>query len=179
MRANGVHQVSHSRGFFGTLGNFVASFRWLVLAAWIVLVGISVLGARQVKGELISGGINAPGSESDRGQVILADEFDRRPVKTAAAIFTSQKFIYTDPEFMNGAKEALDRVQGVDGVNRIRSVYNTGLERLVSPDKHTTYAVVELNGTEEEAKALIPKIRDELHRDLSANIDQSYILGFP
>src|SRR4051794_36088846 len=163
MRANGVHQVSHSRGFFGTLGNFVARFRWLVLAFWIVFVGISVIGARQVKGELISGGINAPGSESDRGQIILADEFDRRPVKTAAAIFTSQKLVVTVPEFQTGVQQALDRVQAVDGVNRIRSVYNTGLQRLVSDDKHTTYAVVELNGTEEEAKALIPKIRDELH----------------
>jgi len=179
MQANGVHQVSHSRGFFWSLGDFVARFRWLVLAVWILLVGVSVIGARQVKGELISGGINAPGSESDRGQVILADEFDRRPVKTAAAIFTSPKFVVTDPEFTNGVKEALDRVQAVEGVNRIRSVYNTGLQRLVSEDKHTTYAVVELNGTEEEAKALIPKIRDELHRDLSPNIDQSYILGFP
>ena len=36
-----MHQVSH--GFFPSLGDFVARFRWLVLAAWIVFVGISVI----------------------------------------------------------------------------------------------------------------------------------------
>ena len=60
-----------NHGFFPTLGDLVARFRWLVLAAWIVFVGISVLGARQVKGELVSGGISAPGTESNRGDAIL------------------------------------------------------------------------------------------------------------
>ena len=55
-RQDGVQQVSHSHGFFPGLGDFVARFRWLVLAVWIVFVGVSVLGARQVKGSLVSGG---------------------------------------------------------------------------------------------------------------------------
>jgi RND superfamily putative drug exporter len=172
-----VHQVSH--GFFPSLGNFVARFRWLVLAVWIVFVGVAALGAVKVKGSLVSGGINVPGSESDRGQIVLADEFDRRPVKTAAAIFTSARFKTTDPQYKDGVEQALARVQGVEGVNRIRSFYSTGLKRLVSDDEHTTYAIIELNGTEEEAKAKIPLIRDELHRELSGNLDQAYIMGFP
>src|SRR6476620_2901083 len=106
MRANGVHQVSHSHGFFPSLGDFVARFRWLVLAAWIVFVGVSVLGARQVKGELVSGGINVPGSESNRGGTVLADEFDRRPAQTAAAIFTSKKFKVSDQQFRDGVEKA-------------------------------------------------------------------------
>jgi RND superfamily putative drug exporter len=179
MRANGVHQVSHNHGFFPSLGDFVARYRWLVLAVWIVFVGVSVLGARQVKGSLVSGGINAPGSESNRGETLLADEFDRRPVKTAAAIFTSSKLVVTDQVYMDGVKAATDRIAAVEGVKRVRSFYNTGLQRLVSDDKHTTYAIVELDGTEEEAKAKIPTIRDELHRDLSKDVDQAYIMGFP
>src|SRR5689334_21904655 len=122
MRANGVHQVSHNRGFFAGLGDFVARFRWVVLAVWIVCVGVSVLGARQVKGELVSGGINAPGSESNRGETLLADEFDRRPVKTAAAIFTSNKLVVTDPAYQSGVTAATDRIAAVDGVKRVRSV---------------------------------------------------------
>jgi putative drug exporter of the RND superfamily len=172
-------QPHHSPGFFAALGDFVARFRWLVLAVWIIFVGVSVLGARQVKGELVSGGINVPGSESNRGEQILADEFDRRPTRTAAAIFTSTKFKVTDPQYRAGVEQALDRVRGVEGVDRILSFYTTGLERLKSKDETTTYAVINLAGDEEEAKALIPKIRDELHRDLSADIDEAYIIGFP
>lgn len=179
MRANGVHQVSHNQGFFPGLGDFVARYRWAVVVVWVVFVGVSVLGARQVKGSLVSGGINAPGSESNRGETVLADEFDRRPVKTAAAIFTSSKLVVTDQAYMDGVKAATDRIAAVEGVMRVRSVYNTGLQRLVSEDKHTTYAIVELDGTEEEAKAKIPTIRDELNRDLSKDIDQAHILGFP
>jgi RND superfamily putative drug exporter len=161
------------------LGDFVARFRWLVLAAWIVFVGVSVLGARQVKGELISGGINVPGSESNRGEVILADEFDRRPTRTAAAIFTSHQFKVTDQQYRDGVEQALKRVEETEGVSRVRSFYGTGLKRLVSDDEHTTYAVIELSGDEEEAKAKIPDLRDALRRDLSKDIDEAYIIGFP
>lgn len=168
-----------NQGFFPRLGDFVARFRWLVLAVWIVLVGISVLGARQVKGELISGGISVPGSESNRGDTVLADEFDRRPAKTAAAIFTSQRFVVTDPQYKDAVEKALNAVQGVDKVQRIRSFYSTGLQRLVSEDKHTTYAIIELDGTEEEAKQAIPHIRDAFHANLDDALDEAYIIGFP
>ena len=168
-----------NQGFFPALGDFVARFRWLVLAAWIVFVGVSVLGARQVKGELVSGGINVPGSESNRGEAVLADEFDRRPTRTAAAIFTSDKFKVTDQQYRDGVEKALKQVQDTEGVTRVRSFYVTGLQRLVSEDEHTTYAPIELSGTEEEAKAKIPDIRDALRRDLSPDIDEAYIIGFP
>ena len=64
------------------------------------------------------------------------------------------------------------------GVRRVRSFYSTGLRRLVSEDEHTTYAPIELSD-EEEAKAKIPEIRDALRRDLSADIDEAYVIGFP
>src|SRR6185503_13262183 len=116
--ATGAHQVN--QGFFPALGDFVARFRWLVLAAWIVFVGVSVIGARQVKGELVSGGINVPGSESNRGVAILADEFERRPAQTAAAIFTSKRFKVNDQQYRDGVEKALKNVQDVDGVGVIR-----------------------------------------------------------
>ena len=168
-----------NQGFFAGLGDFVARYRWLVLTVWIVFVGVSVLGARQVKGELVSGGINVPGSESNRGEAMLADEFDRRPTRTAAAIFTSQRFKVTDQQYRDGVERALKNVQDTEGISRIRSFYSTGLKRLVSDDEHTTYAVVELSGNEEEAKARIPDIRDALRRDLSGDLDNAYIIGFP
>jgi len=173
------HGKQEIKGFFPSLGDYVARFRWLVLAAWIIFVGVSVLGARQVNSELVSGGISVPGSESDRGASILADEFDRRPAMTAAAIFTSRRFEAGSPEYQAAVEKALNAVQNVEGVKRIRSVYSTGLQRLVSDDKHTTYAIIELDGTEEDAKAAIPKIRDELHTNLSDALDEAYIIGFP
>jgi len=168
-----------NQGFFPALGDFVARFRWLVLAAWIVFVGVSVLGARQVKGELVSGGINVPGSESNRGEAILADEFDRRPTRTAAAIFTSHTFKVTDQPYRDAVEKALKQVEETEGVSRVRSFYGTGLRRLVSEDEHTTYAPIELSGTEEDAKAKIPEIRDALRRDLAPDIDEAFVIGFP
>jgi RND superfamily putative drug exporter len=169
--------VNH--GFFAALGDFVARYRWLVLAAWIVFVGVSILGARQVKGELVSGGINVPGSESNRGETMLAEEFDRRPTKTAAAIFTSHQFKVTDQQYRDAVENALKNVQDTEGVGRVRSFYNTGLRRLVSDDEHTTYAVIEIDGDEEEAKGRIPDIRSALRRDISTDLDEAYVIGFP
>ena len=95
-------------GFFGHLGDFVARFRWLVVAVWIIFVGVSTIGARQVKGELVSGGINVEGSESNRGEIVLAEEFNRKPTRTAAAIFTSSRFVVTDPQYKDGVDQALE-----------------------------------------------------------------------
>jgi RND superfamily putative drug exporter len=170
---------SVNQGFFPTLGDIVARFRWVVVAFWIILVGVAIVGAKQVKGELISGGISVPNSESDRGSTILADEFDRRPAMTAAAIFTSQRFVVTDPQYKDAVDKSLNAVQGVDGVSRIRSFYSTGLQRLVSQDQHTTYAIIELSGDEETAKADIPHIRDAFRANLTDSVDQAYIIGFP
>ena len=91
-------------------------------------MGVSVLGARQVKGELVSGGINVPGSESNRGETILADEFDRRPTRTAAAIFTSKKFKVTDQQYRDAVEKALKRVQETEGVRQVRSFYSTACD---------------------------------------------------
>jgi RND superfamily putative drug exporter len=168
-----------NQGFFPTLGDLVARFRWLVVAAWIIFAGVSVIGARQVKGELVSGGISAPGSESNRGEQILADEFDRRPTRTAAVIFNSKRFVVTDQQYQDGVKQVVDAIAAVEGVGRVRSFYTTGLQRLVSEDKHTTYAVIELNGTEEEAKARVPDIRKAVEDHMSPDLDEAHVMGFP
>jgi RND superfamily putative drug exporter len=165
-------------GFFPALGDAVARFRWLVLALWIVVAGVSVLGAKEVRHELISGGINAPGSESERGNQLLEQEFNRKPTRSAAAVFTSSRFVVTDQQYRDSVTRALDEAAKVEGVERILSFYNTGLERLNSEDKHTTYAVVSFTGSEEEAKDLIPTVREALHSTAS-DLDQNYLIGFP
>jgi RND superfamily putative drug exporter len=173
------------------LGDAVARYRWLVLAIWIVFVGVSVLGARQVKGELISGGINVPDSESNRGEKVLADEFNRRPTKTAAAIFHSKDLPVDDPKFKAAVEQALQNVQDIEGVRSIRSYYNTGLTRLKSETENTTYAVIELGPkegepeetdateAEENAKKRIPEIRDAIKKDLPPEVQEAYVMGFP
>ncbi|MCC6176540.1 MAG: MMPL family transporter [Chloroflexi bacterium] len=165
-------------GFFPTLGDLVARLRWVILALWIIFAGVSAIGASHVKGELISGGINVPGNESDRGGKVLEEEFDRVPTRTAAAIFTSSTLTVDDPKYKAAVEKALGNVKNVDGVSNVLSFYSTGFPRLVSQDRHTTYAPITFAGDEEEAKAHIPTVRDALRQDLT-DLDSAYIIGFP
>ena len=164
-------------GFFPALGDAVARFRWLVVAFWIVFVGVCSVGARRVDNELVSGNINVRGSESERGNEVLDVEFDRRPTRAAIAVFTSSKLVTADQEYRDSVSRALDEIKAVEGVDRILSYLN-GADRFVSPDKHTTYAVINLAGTEEEAKKLVPQVREALDRAPS-ELDASYLTGYP
>ncbi|MFN8634390.1 MAG: MMPL family transporter [Chloroflexota bacterium] len=158
----------------------VARFRWLVLALWIAFVAVSAYGAIHVKSRLISGGIVVKDSESDRGGDVLSSEFGRVPTKTAAAVFRSERFkVSTDPQFKAGVEKALQNIKDAAPDSTIRSFYTTGLARLKSEDDHTTYAVIDLVGDEEEVKKQIPTIREALQKDFSPDLDEAHIMGFP
>ena len=73
-------------------------------------------------------------------------------------------------------EKALKRVEEAGGVRQVRSFYSTACDacqrgRARRPDR--------VEGDEEEAKAKIPEIRDALRRDLSSDIDEAYVIGFP
>ncbi|MFN8522459.1 MAG: MMPL family transporter [Chloroflexota bacterium] len=167
------------KGFFPVLGDLVARLRWVVLIVWIAFVGVSLVGARHVKDSLISGGINVPGSESDEGNKLLEAEFNRRPTRAAAALFTSKSLVVTDQAYRDAATRALDEIKKLEGVDDVFSVFtHPSLVRLVSEDKHTSYAVVNFAGTEEDVKKLVPKVREILQKDRPNTVDM-YLIGFP
>jgi RND superfamily putative drug exporter len=166
-------------GFFPTLGDLMARYRVLVIVLWILLVVVSFFGAKDVRKSLVSGGIKVPGSESDVGRQILEDEFNRRPTRSAAILFTSDKLKVTDAEYQNAAHKMLDEVKKVEGVEEIFSVfYIPQLRRLVSADEHTTYSVVNFSGTEEEAKEHVPTVRKVLQENRPDTIE-AFLIGFP
>ena len=75
---------------------------------------------------------------------------------TAAAIFTSQRFVVTDPQYKDAVDKSLNAVQDVDGVSRIRSFYSTGSNAWSARTSTPPTPSSSPSGDEETAKADIP-----------------------
>lgn len=166
-------------GFFPALGGAVVRLRWVVLALWIVFVGLSFLGVRGLSKKLVSGNLNVPGSESARGVPILEEEFGRQPTRAAIAVFTSDRLTLDSPQspFCEGVNRELAEVRAVEGVGQIVSYCDTSWDRFVTTDRHTTYALVNFAGSEEDAKNLIPTVREAMERGRAEQV-KSYLTGY-
>src|SRR5262245_55507264 len=84
-------------GFFPSLGNAVARYRWLFIGLWLAVLVAAIPGIRNVSQALVSGGYEMADSDSGHGTRILEQEFGRRTVTTAVLIFTSDRVTLEDP----------------------------------------------------------------------------------
>ncbi|MFN8636611.1 MAG: MMPL family transporter [Chloroflexota bacterium] len=175
------------QGFFPSLGQAVVRHAWWVVVLWLVLVAVSIPVLPLVVGELKGPETVLPDRESGRASAILEKEFDRTPVRTALAVFTSPTLKVTDPAYREFAIGALDRVSKVKGVNRVVSFYNTvdprtgqGLARFAGSDERTTYAVVLLSGTADDAVDAVVDVRKALEPEEGNKADvTAYLTGLP
>jgi RND superfamily putative drug exporter len=84
-------------GIFYRFGDFVARFRWFVVAFWVAALVMAFPGVKNLSGALVSGGFDVPTSDSGRGTAILDQEFGQRTVTSAVLIFSSSGAALNDP----------------------------------------------------------------------------------
>jgi uncharacterized membrane protein YdfJ with MMPL/SSD domain len=137
------------QGVFPALGRAVVHHPWCIVVLWLLFVGASIPILPHVVGELRGPETVLPNRESGRAATILEQEFDRAPVRTALAVFTSSSLEIDDPAYRDAAVGSLDRVAAVPGVKRVISYYNTidprtnrGQARFAGSDARTTYASI-------------------------------------
>jgi uncharacterized membrane protein YdfJ with MMPL/SSD domain len=147
---------------FARLGSFMYRFRWYVLVAWLVILGVCGAFAPKAVDVLQSGGIEAPGSDSSIASGLLAGEFNVSALNNVAIVLSSDSLTIDDQEFEDQVVDAGKRVRGVDGVTRVVTYYGTLLPTLVSEDEHTTIVFASLKGDEGEAQTYVEGVREAL-----------------
>ena len=147
---------------FARLGSFMYRFRWWVLGAWLVILGICGAFAPKAVDVLQSGGIEAPGSDSSVASGLLAGEFNVSALNNVAIVLRSDTQTVDDAQFEEQVVDAGKRVRGVEGVTRVVTYYGTLLPTLVSEDEHTTIVFASLKGDEGEAQTYVEGVREAL-----------------
>lgn len=161
---------------FARLGGFMYRARWLVLGAWVVVLGVSIgLFAPKANGVLKAGGIEDPKSESAIASRMLADQFANSSLNTVVIVFHSADLPAEDPAYRAQVTAAAEKVQSVKGVKSVTTYYQTGLPNLISPDRRTTVAAVSLIGNESTTQLIVPDIRAQL---TGLSLDH-YVTGAP
>jgi putative drug exporter of the RND superfamily len=161
---------------FARLGVAMVRWRWVVLGLWlVVLIVAGGLLAPKTPKAVKGGGFIDPDSESARAAAILDKEFNSSTFTSAVAVFRSATQTVDDPSFKDQVTQAADRLSRVERVREVQTFYSHGNPLLVSDDRHTTFALVPLEGSEGDIQELVPRLRDSIH-NLAI---EHYVTGTP
>ncbi len=126
---------------FARLGRFVVAARWAVLAAAAALVVVGATWGTGVFGELSSGGFVDAGSASAKVRQQLVQQLGPQDADVLV-LYSSPTRTVDDPAFRTAVLGALVKAEQLPEVARVTSWYDTPVPRLVSSDRHATYALV-------------------------------------
>src|SRR5579864_4257694 len=161
---------------FARLGASMVRWRWVVLGAWLVLLVIAGgLLAPKAPKALKGGGFIDPDSESAKAAAILDSEFNASTFTSSVVVFRSSSATVDDPAFKDQVTRAADELSQVPGVRSVQTFYATNNPLLVSADRHTTFALVPLEGNEGDIQDLVPDLRASI-KDVSI---EHYLTGTP
>jgi len=147
---------------FATLARFIYHRRWAVLVAAVLFMVLSGVYGSSVFGKLKGGGFDDPGSESSKVAGMIAKEMGHNQTPLIVLFSAKDGLTVSDPLYQQAVAATLAKVQGQPGVGTITSYYETGAPQLLSADKRSTYAVVNIEGGLGKALKLLPTLRQQL-----------------
>ena len=125
--------------------------RRLTLGLTLVLVAFAAVWGTGVFGKLSSGdNFTPPASQSQREANQASQVFGRNDADVVV-LYRSATMSVGDPGYRQAVTAALAGLPRAD-VARVRSYWSTGSPSLVSADRHSTYAVLQLTGADDAAR---------------------------
>ncbi len=142
---------------FVTLGRFIYRQRKLVVLGGLLFLIISIIFGTAVL-DLLSGSSETdPHAESSQVDALVHQQFQNGEDALVVMFTARDHSTVDDPTYQQAVAATLNRVKGQPGVGSITDYYSTKSPRLVSADRHSTYAVVGLRGdSDADLKALRP-----------------------
>ena len=161
------------RSFYG-LGDFTYRFRWAVLAAWAVILVLSAFFAPNLSDRLKGGGFEGSGSEAERVQDIMSDEFGVSPA-ALTVVFTGDGLNARGREFQEAQEEALEEVREMEEVSYVASYAGSQDGRYISDDGGKSYAIIAFNVSVDQTRNVVAEVRDKVRSDEL----ETYVTGAP
>ena len=149
-------------------GRQVYRFRWLIIALWIIIVGVSIPFASQISSVLQGGGYSFKDSESIRVDNLLTSKL-HQPLTQALVVFQSTNMLVSDSAYQQEVQDFMPKARAFPNVTQVTQG-GTG------QDGHTTYVTINFNQTEDKVET---KVAD-LHKLLpTSGPAKAYLTGDP
>ena len=149
---------------FYHLGSWACRHRWPIVCVWLVVCAAGAVLAPRAGSVLQPGGFSNPNTEGARGLRLLRQELGVS-LTNLTIVFHSPDAKATEPPYQREVTRVLAGVRTHPKVERVFSYAGTRQAGLVSPDGHTTYALVGLNASTPEAQRLVPELKRLLPGD--------------
>ncbi|MGK9486312.1 MMPL family transporter [Bacillus tropicus] len=147
---------------FSRLSNWVTAHPKKIIAIWIIFLLSSAYFALQFPGILSAGGFNDPSSDSMKAKELVSEEFSNRYAQNAIVVVRHDKLTIEDNNYQAQVKEIEQKIKDIPHVAQITSYYEEKNKQFISKDKKTTYLLVGLSATEDEATSTAPKLQEAI-----------------
>ena len=139
---------------FEAWGRALYRRRRLALGLTLVLVAFAAVWGTGVFGKLSSGDNFTPPASQSQREASQADQVFGRNDADVVVLYRSASMTVSDPGYRQAVTAALSSLPRAD-VNpktRVTTYWSSGSPRLVSTDRHATYAVLQLTGADDAAR---------------------------
>ena len=136
---------------FEAWGRTLYARRRLTLGLTLVLVAFAAVWGTGVFGKLSSGDNFTPPASQSQREARQASQVFGRDDADVVVLYRSTTMTVSDPAYRHAVTAALGGLPRAD-VTRVSTYWSTGSPRLVSTDRHATYAVLQLTGADDAAR---------------------------
>src|SRR4029453_3537548 len=146
---------------FESLGRLMFRRRRWVLAGAGIFVGVAALGGTGVFGSLGGAGFEDPNSDSARAARQARQVFGRHQADVVV-LYSSPTLTVDDPAFRTAAQRTLSALPD-RYVAKVTTYWDTKAPQMLSADRHSTYAALELRGAGGDArKEAVAAVEDKV-----------------
>ncbi len=136
---------------FEAWGRVLSRRRRLTLVITLLFVAFAGAWGTGVFGKLSSGDNFTPPSSQSQREANVADQVFGRNDADVVVLYRSATMTVTDPAYRQAVTTALNSLPRAD-VAKVATYWSTGSPSLVSTDRHSTYAVLQLTGADDAAR---------------------------
>ncbi|MDP9426144.1 MAG: MMPL family transporter [Actinomycetota bacterium] len=159
---------------FGVLGRFAYRRRWPILIVWGLLLVASAFFAPNLSDRLKGGGFSGAGSDAEKVQDVLLDEFGASPA-IVTVVFDGEGKLATSPEYQEAEDRALEDIREIEEVRDITTYSETRDPLFISKDGEKSYALVSFSVSVDETQGLVDEVRERVRADEL----KTYVTGAP
>src|SRR5580700_1884344 len=143
--------MAREAAMFEAWGRALSRRRRLTLAITLLFVVFAGVWGTGVFSKLSSGDNFTPPASQSQHEANVADQVFGRNDADVVVLYRSATMTVTDPAYRQAVTTALNSLPRAD-VAKVATYWSTGSPSLLSTDRHSTYAVLQLTGADDAAR---------------------------
>ena len=161
-RRRNTSKDTRQESWLARWGRVCARRSWLIIVMWVLIVAGSAFLYPKFVEQQTAATFDVPGSESDRAEQLLANEFPQLGDEQDVVVFRSDELTVGNPAYQREISDDLSRLEDRSEVKRVTPPTGSGGTGMVSEDGHTAVASVTLTGNETSLQDSAPQLQNLL-----------------